>query len=212
MREGCFVVYRERAISPSFEAQLLAWVESMDDYRGGVESRGSSAGLRVQKWYQEHGHYFDSSWKRRFARWEACPYSDRVRAFQWRTQMLVNRLCHEHGLPPPRQRFNSLLLNKYRDGRDCIRAHSDSSAAFGDAPLIAVVSLGETRAFKYTSKTDPSDSATVELAAGSILLMAGQMQQHYTHEIVRDPSKARARYSLTWRHFLERPECSVAER
>ena len=204
MRDGCFVVYRERAISHSFEAEMLAWVESMDDYRGGVGD-GEASHSRVQKWYQERGHYFDSSWKRRFARWEAHPYSECLAAFQRRVQVVVDRLCREHLPPqPPPPRFNSLLLNKYRDGRDCIRPHSDSCHAFGVEPLIAVVSLGETRTFQYTSKTDPDDSATVELASGSILLMAGQMQQHYTHEIVRDPRAARERYSLTWRHFLER--------
>ena len=201
------MVYKEGMLSDPFERQLLEWVEGMDDYRGGVATdrdaaRGRHEGLRTQKWYQEDGHYFDSSWKRQFARWEAHPYTDRLHDFQQRTQAVVDRLCHEHGLLPS-PRFNSLLLNKYRDGRDCIRAHSDSRHAFGATPLIAVVSLGETRTFKYTSKTDPTDSATVELAAGSILLMAGQMQQRYTHEIVREPCKTRTRYSLTWRHFLD---------
>jgi len=202
MHDGCVLVYRERQLSDQFERQLTEWVQSMDDYLAGVGAKHpAQEGQREQKWYQEDGHYFDASWKRQFARWEAHSYTDQLHDFQRRTQEVVDHLCDEHGLALA-PRFNSLLLNKYRNGRDSIRAHSDSPHSFGPTPLIAVVSLGETRTFKCTSKTDPSEGETVELASGSILLMAGQMQQRYTHEIVREPHKTRPRYSLTWRHFL----------
>ena len=175
MREDCFVIHKARAISRAFEAELLEWVESMDDYRGGVANPGrSTAGVREQKWYQESGCYFDPSWKKHFARWESHPYHDRLRAFQARMQETVDPLCRERGLPA-HPRFNSLLLNKYRNGHDFIRPHSDSQRAFGDEPLIAVISLGDTRTFRYTSKTNPDDTGDVELRAGSLLLMAGKM-------------------------------------
>ena len=44
-------------------------------------------------------------------------------------------------------RFNSVLANLYRDGRDCMGWHSDDEPELGPAPVIASVSLGATRRF-----------------------------------------------------------------
>ena len=41
--------------------------------------------------------------------------------------------------------FNSVLLNRYRDGRDSMGWHSDDEPELGPAPTIASLSLGATR-------------------------------------------------------------------
>ena len=44
--------------------------------------------------------------------------------------------------------FNSVLLNRYRDGRDSMGWHADDEPELGRAPVIGSVSLGATRRFR----------------------------------------------------------------
>jgi alkylated DNA repair dioxygenase AlkB len=43
--------------------------------------------------------------------------------------------------------FNSLLLNRYRDGQDSIGFHTDAEPELGINPIIATLSLGSERRF-----------------------------------------------------------------
>ena len=52
------------------------------------------------------------------------------------------RLASEHGL-----RFNTVLANLYRDGRDSMGWHSDDERDLGPQPIIGSVSLGAERRF-----------------------------------------------------------------
>ena len=45
-------------------------------------------------------------------------------------------------------RYNSVLLNLYRDGRDGMGWHADDEPELGPQPVIASVSLGATRRFR----------------------------------------------------------------
>src|SRR5580698_4967481 len=44
-------------------------------------------------------------------------------------------------------RFNSVLINRYRNGADSMGWHADKEAELGREPVIASVSLGSTRTF-----------------------------------------------------------------
>ena len=44
--------------------------------------------------------------------------------------------------------FNSVLLNRYRDGRDSISWHTDAEPELGKNPIIASVNFGATRKFQ----------------------------------------------------------------
>ncbi|MDD2762027.1 MAG: alpha-ketoglutarate-dependent dioxygenase AlkB, partial [Methylomonas sp.] len=46
-------------------------------------------------------------------------------------------------------RFNSVLANLYRDGNDSMGCHSDDEKELGQNPLIASISLGETRLLRF---------------------------------------------------------------
>src|SRR5262249_34989131 len=48
--------------------------------------------------------------------------------------------------------FNSVLLNRYRTGRDSVAWHSDDEKEFGENPVIASVSFGGTRTFQFKHK------------------------------------------------------------
>ena len=50
-------------------------------------------------------------------------------------------------------KFNAVLCNRYRDGQDSMGWHSDDEPALGQQPVIASVSLGAERVFRFRAKT-----------------------------------------------------------
>ena len=78
-------------------------------------------------------------------------------------------------------RFNSVLLNYYRDGRDSMGWHSDDEPELGDNPLIGSVSLGAARRFRMQHKADASLQMAWNLPDGSYLEMGGALQRHWKH-------------------------------
>jgi len=99
-------------------------------------------------------------------------------------------------------RFNSVLLNLYRDERDSIGWHSDDEAALGEQPAIASLSLGATRIFKFRHRRRKEQQpVALPLTDGSLLLMAGATQRCWRHAIGKERGPAGARINLTFRHI-----------
>jgi alkylated DNA repair dioxygenase AlkB len=94
--------------------------------------------------------------------------------------------------------FNSVLLNHYRDGRDSVSWHSDDESKLGLGPVIASLSLGATRRFLVRHRTEKGLRFALDLTAGSCLIMAGTMQQHWQH-CVPKVRHAEPRINLTFR-------------
>lgn len=95
--------------------------------------------------------------------------------------------------------FNSVLLNRYRDGDDGMGWHSDNEAELGPAPVIASVSLGAARRFLLRRRDDHARKAELELGHGDLLLMAGQTQRHYQHALPKSARPLAERINLTFR-------------
>jgi alkylated DNA repair dioxygenase AlkB len=94
-------------------------------------------------------------------------------------------------------RFNGVLVNLYETGRDYVSWHSDDeSKVIGS--VIASLSLGGTRRFLVRRRDDRRVRLAVYLTAGSCLLMAGTMQQHWQHSVPK-VSRAEPRINLTFR-------------
>ena len=98
--------------------------------------------------------------------------------------------------------FNSVLLNLYRDGRDAMGWHSDDEPELGPAPVIASVSLGGVRRFLLRERRAGARSSGIALAHGSLLVMAGDLQQRYRHSVPRTAKPVAARVNLTFRRIL----------
>ncbi len=96
--------------------------------------------------------------------------------------------------------FNSVLLNYYRNGQDSMGWHSDDEPELGAEPTIASLSLGARRRFVLRHRSDPDRKLALDLAAGSLLVMAGQTQQHYRHALPRTRRAVGERINLTFRH------------
>lgn len=110
---------------------------------------------------------------------------------------LRERLSTELGVD-----FNSVLANRYRDGRDCMGWHSDGEAELGPAPVIASLSLGAARRFALKHRSDPKVRRVLELPHGSLLVMAGQTQRHYRHALPRTSRPVGERVNLTFRRIV----------
>lgn len=98
--------------------------------------------------------------------------------------------------------FNSVLANRYRDGRDCMGWHSDAEPELGAAPVIASVRLGATRRFVLRHRDDPARRLALDLAHGSLLVMAGPTQRHYRHALPRTARPVGERINLTFRRIV----------
>ena len=97
-------------------------------------------------------------------------------------------------------KFNSVLLNLYRDQNDRMGWHSDDEKELGPRPTIASLSLGDTRDFLFKSKHEKkSCTHKVPLTHGSLLIMSGDTQSNWLHAINRESKPASKRINLTFR-------------
>ena len=97
--------------------------------------------------------------------------------------------------------FNSVLLNYYRDHNDSMGMHSDDEPELGAQPVIASLTLGETRDFLLRHKTDKGlKTIKLPLPAGSLLLMCGDTQCNWRHGIGRQKLICGPRINLTFRN------------
>lgn len=97
--------------------------------------------------------------------------------------------------------FNSVLLNWYRDGTDQLSWHADDEEELGKNPIIASANFGETRDFIVRNNTDHSKKITFPLKHGTLLLMAGEMQHHWQHQVPERKKVAGSRFNLTFRRI-----------
>jgi alkylated DNA repair dioxygenase AlkB len=96
-------------------------------------------------------------------------------------------------------RFNSVLLNLYRDGMDSMAWHADDEPELGANPAIGSVSFGASRPLLMKHRTEKSRKQTVVLDNGSFLLMKGSTQHYWLHSIAKSRRPMGERINLTFR-------------
>lgn len=102
-------------------------------------------------------------------------------------------------------KYNSVLLNYYRDGNDSVGLHADNEKELGKNPNIASVSLGSTREFileqyRTLDKSQATGYEEYQLTPGSLLVMSGTTQHFWKHSIPKS-KEAGPRINLTYRYF-----------
>ena len=95
--------------------------------------------------------------------------------------------------------FTSVLLNYYRDGSDHVGWHRDNEKVLRVNPVIASVSFGATRTFKFRHISDKSLVRSVELTHGTYVLMKGETQHKWEHQVPKTKKVLAPRISLTFR-------------
>jgi alkylated DNA repair dioxygenase AlkB len=97
--------------------------------------------------------------------------------------------------------FNCVLANLYRDGNDYMGWHSDDEAMLGDSSVIASLSLGESRVFKFKHKVS-GEVVNVNLHDGDVLIMGGRLQENWVHCIPKTKKRKQPRINFTFRKII----------
>lgn len=94
--------------------------------------------------------------------------------------------------------FNSVLLNRYRSGNDSISWHTDAEKELGQNPVIASVNFGATRKFQLRH-IETKEKIEIELTHGSLLIMQGELQHFWQHQVPKTSKFVNERINLTFR-------------
>ena len=108
--------------------------------------------------------------------------------------------------------FNAVLVNHYQDGEAGMGWHADKEKELGNTPVIASLSLGQSRRFAFRHRRDivdlknPPRLAEYTLNSGDLLIMKGTTQKYFEHCVIKDKSAKELRINLTFRKvFTKKP-------
>lgn len=94
--------------------------------------------------------------------------------------------------------YNYCLVNRYRSGADSMGWHADDEPEMGE--IIGSLSLGATRKFRIRHN-ETRETMSFPVGHGTLIIMAGTMQQHWQHEIPKTKQKVGERINLTFREI-----------
>ena len=94
--------------------------------------------------------------------------------------------------------FNGILINKYQDGNDSIGKHSDDETGLAPQGVVSI-SWGASRKFRIRDKKNGKIKLDYLTQNNEILVMSGDFQKQFTHEIPREKKVKEMRYSFTFR-------------
>lgn len=98
--------------------------------------------------------------------------------------------------------FNSVLLNLYRNGQDSNGWHADNEKELGEKSVISSLSLGAQRTFHFKHRNLKEEKHKLALEHGSLLIMAGDMQKYWLHQIPKTKKQIGERINLTFRKLI----------
>ncbi len=139
---------------------------------------------RLTAWYGDEGSRYQYS----AVNLHALPWTPTLLSIKQRME------AHSGGV-----QFNSVLLNLYRNGSDGVAWHSDNEAELGSNPIIASVSFGQERPFQLRHNQDKNLKYSLPLPHGSLLIMRGETQRNWLHQIPKSTKKMAPRINLTFR-------------
>ncbi len=95
--------------------------------------------------------------------------------------------------------FTNVLANLYRDGKDHMGWHTDDEKELGINPIIGSVNFGASRRFVLRRMDDHKEKLEFELKHGSFLLMKGETQHYWQHQVPKTTKILDPRINLTFR-------------
>jgi alkylated DNA repair dioxygenase AlkB len=96
--------------------------------------------------------------------------------------------------------YNYCLLNRYRSGSDSMGWHADDEPEMGN--VIGSLTLGATRTFRIRHNTT-RETRTFPAGHGTLIIMAGTMQQFWKHDVPKTRQLVGERINLTFREILQ---------
>ena len=94
--------------------------------------------------------------------------------------------------------YNSCLLNLYHDGGEGMAWHSDAEKELKRGGAIASFSFGAVRKFSFKHRATKTSISQI-LEHGSLLVMKGETQQHWLHQLPKAKAVQTVRINLTFR-------------
>ncbi|MDG4555733.1 MAG: alpha-ketoglutarate-dependent dioxygenase AlkB [Candidatus Competibacter sp.] len=183
--DGEGVLFR-RAFAPAESARLFAILQRETDWRQqAIVLYGRSiASPRLSAWHGDP----DAVYRYSGLRLEPVPWTPTLLEVRERVETLAMA------------RFNSVLLNLYRDGQDSMGWHSDDEPELGRNPLIASVSFGATRRFLLRHKKRRLRFEW-SLEDGDVLVLGGTTQHGWRHHVPKTRLPVGPRINLTFRRI-----------
>ena len=96
--------------------------------------------------------------------------------------------------------YNYCLLNRYRSGSDSMGWHADNEPEMGN--VIGSLSLGATRKFRIRHNAT-REMKTFSVSNGTLIIMAGTMQQFWKHDVPKTKENVGERINLTFRKIVK---------
>jgi alkylated DNA repair dioxygenase AlkB len=100
-------------------------------------------------------------------------------------------------------KFNGVLLNLYRNGKDSMGWHRDNEKEIEPRAIIASLSFGEERKFDFRVYGSRSHSLSLVLQHGSLLVMSGEVQRHWEHCLPKLRNECGERINVTFRSIMK---------
>jgi alkylated DNA repair dioxygenase AlkB len=95
--------------------------------------------------------------------------------------------------------FTSVLINRYRDGQDYVGWHTDAEKELGENPTIGSINFGATRKFQLRRIDNHKEKIELELKHGTLLIMRGETQLYWQHQVPKTNRPIGERLNLTFR-------------
>ncbi len=126
-------------------------------------------------------------------------YSNKTKkGLPWTTSLLsIRELVSKH----THQSYNACLLNLYHDGEEGMGWHSDDEREIVPNSSIASLSIGAERKFSFKHKAT-KETQSLLLQNGSLLEMAGSLQQNWWHALPKSKKVNGPRINLTFRQMI----------
>jgi alkylated DNA repair dioxygenase AlkB len=101
--------------------------------------------------------------------------------------------------------FNGILVNQYINGKKYLSAHSDSEKGLdkGGRNMVAGIAYGAVRTFRIRNKETKKIVLDFQHTPRTLLVMEGDFQAEFTHEIPVRKKVKDERISITFRHHTE---------
>ena len=183
LSDGVFLLHEERWIRPGMAEMLLKILQEKTPWA----QHGRFP--RLTSYYADDGVNYTYSGVTH----QSLPWTDMLRALRDKVQM------ESHA------KFNSLLLNLYRDGKDSIGWHTDAEKELGEHPVVASISVGATRTFCLRHKKGKKKGyLEMPLVTGTLLVMGGTCQETWFHSLPKTEEKVGPRINLTFRNIVSK--------
>ncbi len=96
--------------------------------------------------------------------------------------------------------FNGILVNEYISGLDYIGKHSDDEKALSKKKCVVSISSGAIRKFRIRNKETNKIVMDISTIPYTFIIMNGDFQTEFTHEIPQEKKIKESRISFTFRY------------